>query len=564
MGNSKKIVIIGGVACGAKAAARARRLDSEAEITILERGNYASYAGCGLPFLIAGAVPSVDTLLTMPWGAIRDAEFFKNTKGINLLLRTEALKIDRENKTVTAKNLDTGETTDFPYDKLVIASGANPVAPPIEGMDLKNVFQLRRPDDAVGILNCIEEVDAENAVIVGGGRIALEVVDALMAQAVDSTIIELMDQVLPNVVDSDIAGILTVQLRKHGADVRTGERVEKLVGDDNGNVCKVITSKGEYKADFVVVAVGVKPNVEIAREAGLDITDRGTIAVDDRLRTSDPDIYAGGDCILNDDLVTGGKSYIPLGSTANKHGRVIGTNITGGDATFPGVLGTGFMKTVGLNVVRTGLSSAIAEKNGYKIETFLLSGHDVSHFYPGGKDMIIKLIADAADGRILGAQMIGAGNVPRRLDAVAAMITFKATAAQVGNLDMGYAPPFASAMDLLIHAANSLQNKLDGIAVSMSIMDFKKKLESDKDFCILDVRAESEIERSPVDKGNSRVLNIPIERFRDEIDRVPKDRDVLVFCATGTRSYEVQRALAMAGRESVFVEGGMHVLEKLG
>lgn len=563
MGKSKRILIIGGVACGAKAAARARRLDNDAEITILERGNYASYAGCGLPFFVAGAVPQVDTLLSMPWGTIRNAEFFKNTKAVDLQLRTEVLKIEREKKQVTAKNLDTGETKEYPYDKLVIASGATPVSPPFEGMDLKNVFQLRTPEDAVGILNCIEEVDAENAVIVGGGRIALEIVDALMAQAVDSTIVELEDQVLPNVIDPDIARMLTVQLEKDGAVVRTGERVEKLLGDDNGNVNRVKTSKGEYKADFAVVAVGVKPNVDIAREAGLEITEQGTIAVNDRLRTSDPDIYAGGDCILNDDIVTGGKTYAPLGSTANKHGRVIGTNITGGDASFPGVLGTSFMKTVGLNVVRTGLSSAVAVKEGFSIETVLVSGHDVSHIYPGGKDMTIKLIADAADGRLLGAQMIGTGNVPRRLDAIAALITFKATAARAGNFDMGYAPPFASAMDLLIHAANALQSKIDGKTKSISILDFIDKLESDEDFVIVDVRAKVEVDKNALEDSSSRVINIPIEEFRGRLDEVPKDKKIYTFCALGARSYETQLILDACGCDAAYVEGGMQTFLKM-
>jgi len=560
MGETRKIVIIGGVACGAKAAARARRRDSEAQITVIERGSYASYAGCGLPFFVAGAVPEVETLLTMSWGTVRDPQFFKSAKNIDLLLNTEVEKIDREKKEVVAKDLASGESKIFPYDNLVIASGAGPVKPPFEGMDLKNVFTLRKPEDAQAIVNCINELDAEKACIVGGGRIALEVVDALVAQAVDSTIVELMDHVLPNVIDAEIAAILTKALKGAGAVVHTGEKVVRLEGDEAGNVKKVITDKREIETDFAVVAVGVKPNVGLAKAAGLDLTERGLIAVDDHMQTSDPDIYAGGDCVENVDLVTGAPTYAPLGSTANKHGRVIGTNITGGDVSFPGVLGTSIMKTCGLNVVRTGLSEEVARDRGYKTVTALVGGHDKSHFYPGGKEIIIKLVADEGSGRILGGQMIGSGDVARRNDALVGMMSFQATADRLADIDMCYAPPFSSAIDTLIHCANMIRNKRDGLADSLSMPELKKKLDSGENFTLLDVRAEKEFEANPFFNDDSRRMAIPLEGFVEKADSVPKDKPVVVVCALGTRSYEVQAMLRQKGWKDVrYVEGGVMV-----
>ncbi len=553
-----KIVVIGGVACGPKAAARARRVNPDAEITVVEKGRYVSYAGCGLPYYIAGAVPELEGLMTTSSGALRDPGFFEKNKAIRVLLGTEAQQIDRENKQVKVKNLETGDTDTLDYDKLVVATGAEPIVPPIEGMELEKVYKLRNPEDAQTLREKIEAGEAERICLVGAGRVGLETLDAFEAQAVDATVVELTDQVLPTLLDPEMADYVTTELKKN-INLLLEEKVLKLEGDSNGAVNKVVTDKREIEVDAVLVGVGVKPNVELAKNAGLELGPTGAVAVDEHMLTSDPDIYAGGDCAECNHLVTGNKVYNPLGSVANRHGRVIGSNAAGLDETFPGVLGTSVLKTLGTNIAKTGLSETEVREMGYKVHTSLIPAGDKSHFFPGGKYVLLKLVADAGSRKVLGAQAVGPGDVVRQIDTVATAITFGATADRVANLDLCYAPPFGSAISNVAHSANAVRNKMDGLVSGISAKELLEKIKKGEDFVLLDIRKPGEAEKATVNLKDT--LFIQQEELKDKTSELPADKDIVVGCQVGVRAYDSARAvLSKSGCKQIKVlDGGWHV-----
>jgi len=560
---SNKIVIIGGVACGPKAAARARRRDPHAEIVLIEQGPWLSYAGCGLPYYIGGSIPELDGLRSTQYGAVRDEEFFAAVKGIDARTRCVAEAIDRKNKAVTVRNVDTGETETVDYDKLVIATGASPVKPPIEGLDIDRVFFVHLPTEAERLRGMIEDDEIESAVFIGGGRIALEVTEAFFSQAVDSTIVEMEETILPTVLDPEMAASVAHTLSGQGVEIFTSEKVLRIEKNGEESACKVITESREIEADAVIVATGVRPNVALAADAGLEIGETGAIAVNERLQTSDPDIYAGGDCVECTNLVTGKKSYVPLGSTANRHGRVIGDNITGGDAKFPGIVGTAVMKTMGVNIACTGITEREAKALGYDVSTCIVPWMDRAHYYPGGKAIMVKMVADTADGRLLGVQAIGPGDVTKRVDVIAAALTNRATIDDVANLDIGYAPPYATALDSISHAANLLRNKRDGLAVSIMPAELRGRMAGDNDFVLLDVRESAEVEKSALD--DERVLAIPLSRLSAAAEEIPKDKELICLCQLGMRSYEACRTLAGMGAGDVkFLEGGLRLWNETG
>jgi len=551
-----KIVIIGGVACGPKTAARARRRDASAEITFIERGPYLSYAGCGLPYYIGGSIPELDGLRSTQYGVVRDEEFFGSVKGINARTRTLVESIDRQNKTVKTRDLETDKTEDISYDKLVLATGATPIKPPIEGLELDRVFMVHVPPDAQRLRELIEEGEIDKAVFIGGGRIALEVTESFFAQAVDSVIVEMEGSILPTALDPEVAASVASVLRKQGVEILLSEKVVRIEADDEGQACKVVTEAREIETDAVIVATGVRPNVDLAAAAGLEIGETGAIAVNERLQTSDPDIYAGGDCVECTSLVTGKKMYAPLGSTANRHGRVIGDNVTGGNAAFPGIVGTAVMKTMGVNVSNTGITERQARALGYDVVTCIVPWMDRAHYYPGGKALMVKMVADSKSDRLLGGQVVGPGDVTKRIDVLATALTSGATIEDVANLDLGYAPPYSTAIDSVAHAANVLKNKRDGLAKSITPMELRERMERDEDFVILDVREMNEVEKSKLE--DKRVCAIPLSRLRSSSEEILKDREVVCFCQLGMRSYEACRTLEGLGFEDVkFLEGGL-------
>lgn len=555
MPEAKKIVIIGGVACGCKAAARARRLDPTSDITIVEQGDSLSYAGCGMPYYIQGRVAEMRDLMSTPIGVPRNPDFFGAVKGIRALVNTRAIKIDRSARTVSVVHLDTSQQETLPYDKLVLATGAYSFMPRIDGIGLDYVFGLREPRQASAIRDAISGGSITTAVIVGGGLIGLEMSEALKERGLAVTVVEMMPHVLPGLLDDDMALHVEKHLRENGVNVVTGERVTALKGY-GGRVAEVVTDKRSIPAELVLVSVGVRPSAQLAVDAGLAIGPHGAIVVDEHMRTSDPDIYAGGDSVESRHLLTGEWVYVPLGSTANKHGRVIGTNLAGGNDTFPGITGTSIVKVFDYTVGRTGLT--VKETAARKVATVscVVPAADRPHYYPGAKPVLLKLVADVSTRKVLGAQVLGPGQADKRIDVLATSIGLGATVDQVANLDLAYAPPYSEALDNVIVAANVVRNLLDGVTTKVSPQEIKQRMDSGEDFILLDVRAPHEYEAVRID--DPRVLLMPLGRLRAGMGNLPKDKPIVTLCKVSLRGYEAQRILANAGFRNVsFMEGGL-------
>ncbi len=547
-----RILVIGGVAAGPKAAARARRLLPGAGITIVERGGLISYAGCGMPYFVSGQIRDFDELFTTAYGIKRDELYFAKEKAVRVLTRTEATAIDREKKEVTVTSLETGECYTLPYDKLVLATGAGPFIPPVPGLDLEGVYRLNHPEDARKV--AAGAAGAKEAVVMGAGLIGMEAAEALLKRKMGVSVVEMKDQILPAVLDPDLAALLAYRLEETGLEMFTGRKVLRLEGRDR--VTGVVTDQGTLPADLVIVAVGVRPNVELARHAGLTIGETGAIAVNRRLETSDPDIYAIGDCVENRHLVSGRPVYIPLASTANRQGRVAGDNLAGIGSAFEGVLGTSVMKITDWNVGRTGLGEEQARALGYEIECAVNAGHDRTHYYPGHDNVIIKLVVEKQSRRVLGLQGIGQGDVVKRVDVAAAALRFGATVDDLAGLDLGYAPPYNTPIDPLQHTANIVRNKLDGVAETVTARELHDLLASDGDFVLLDVRTPDQFRYRRID--DARTLQVALGDLRDHLQDIPREKPVITICALGSRAWEAERILAGAGFRNVkFVEGGL-------
>ncbi len=547
---NKKIVIIGGTACGPKAAARARRCDQQAQITIVEQGENLSVATCGLPYYVSGVIDSRQELLT------RGPDFFKEVMNIDVLTQTRALAIDRKARRVEILNLGTNRTSTIDYDKLVLATGSTPTVPDLKGKNLEGVFTLSKIEEAQAIRSLVSPRRIKKAVIIGAGLIGLEMAEALTSQRLEVSVVEALDRVLPALLDFESAAYLEKHLREKRVNLLLGQRVTGFEGDDKGWVDKVITEKAELETSLVLLAIGVQPNTGLAKDAGLEIGTTGGIAVNQHLQTSDPDIYAGGDCVENVNLVTGQKILAPLGSTANKHGRVIGTNVTGGDESFPGVLGTSIAKVFDYNVGRVGLSQWQAEKAGYDVVTSLVPGYEYATYYPNGKEIMVKLVAERANGKLLGGQVVGPGDTAKRIDVLATALSFGATVDDLANIDLAYAPPYNSALDPLHNAANVIRNKQSGYARALTPVEVENKLKSGDDFILLDVRSPGEWEAYRIEAHQSRLL--PLRELRRKLDELPKDAEIVIFCQTSVRAYQAQRILDGAGFKDVkFMDGSI-------
>ncbi|MGD2142091.1 MAG: FAD-dependent oxidoreductase, partial [Candidatus Bathyarchaeota archaeon] len=433
----KRIVIIGGVATGPKTAARCRRLDQEAEIAIVERGDLLSYAACGMPFYIEGVIDEYDELFKTSLGAVRDAAYFWDRMGVRVLENTEAIKIDRNGKSVTIRNVKTGEIDYLFYDKLVLATGASPFVPKMDGIDLDGVNRLYNPSHARSIKQALDE-GAKKVAVVGGGLIGMEICGAFVERACEVVVFEMMPHLVPALLDEEMALLLEKNLMEKGVKIVKGSPVSRILDDGMGRVGGVETADGRrFEADLVIVSIGVRPNTGLAVDAGLEIGPTRAIAVDEYLQTSDSDIYAGGDCVENIHLVTGEKVYTPMGSTANKHGRVIADNVNGMKTSFPGVTATAVFSILGYNCGATGITEKRARELGYDVVTSLCPRRDYSHYIPGAAFFVVKLIADRKDGRILGCQVLGEGDGVKRIDVVATVLRFGGNIKTLADLDLG-------------------------------------------------------------------------------------------------------------------------------
>lgn len=552
---SKKILIIGGVAAGPKTAARARRLDPDAQITILEKGKYISYAGCGMPFYLSGQIHDFDHLYSTAYGVKRDPAFFKAERGVDVLTGMEAIDIDRAAKKVTARNVDTGEVSIFEYDKLVLGTGSYPITPPIENLDLKGVYRLNHLTDATAIKSAMDAGEVNDVVVIGSGFIGMEAVDAVFSPRRTVTVVEFRDTLLPGILDPDMGQLLYKNFYEQGLEGRFGEKVLKLEGED-GRVTKVITDKGEIDADAVILAVGVRPNVQLAKDAGLTIGETGALVVNEYMQTDDPDIYALGDCIENKHLISGKKVYAPMATYANRQGRVVGDNVTGGNSTFKGIMGTGVLHCMGVNVARTGLGEVQAKSLGYDIESALVSTFDMTHYHPNSAKVLLKVIVEKSTGKVLGAQGLGKGELAKRIDVVATMMYYGGTLDDLLELDLGYAPPFSTPLDPLVHTGNTVKNKLEGVAKTYTAKEVQEKLERGEDFVLLDVRTPQQFVMRNIE--DDRVQQLTLGELRDKLADVPKDKEIVTVCVMGSRAYEAARILEGAGFKDVkFMEGGM-------
>jgi NADPH-dependent 2,4-dienoyl-CoA reductase/sulfur reductase-like enzyme/rhodanese-related sulfurtransferase len=549
-----KVVIVGGVAAGPKTASRINRLQPDAEVTLLDKGKFLSYAGCGLPYYISGVVKEQKELMCTPAGVIRDPVFFQNVKNVKAECGVEVTQIDRDSKRVQVRDVSGGNERWLPYDKLVLATGASPVVPPIPGIDKKNIFTLHSIQDADAIKGLLADGRALDVVIVGGGLIGVEMTEALVERGCNVTLVEMLPQVL-SMVDWEMARLVEKHMQSKGVRILTNTRALSFEGAPNAPevVSKVCTTQGTLPADLVILAIGVRPNVKLARDAGLAIGETtGGICVDDHLRTSDPNIYAAGDCVENIDRQTGRPCYVPLGSTANKHGRIVADNICGGDEVFPGVLASSVCKVFDYAVGRTGLSENAARALGFDVIVTLTPGPDQAHFMPTAKTVFMKLVADRITGRLLGVQAVGPGEGAKRVDIAATAISGGMTIDDVANLDLCYAPPISPAMDNLITAANVARNKRDGHMVGISPLEVHCKMERGDDFLFLDVRSPAEY--ADLHLPNSEL--IPLGGLRKRLAEVPKDKEIVTFCKVSLRGYEAARILTAAGYENVKVMDG--------
>lgn len=548
-----KIVVIGGVAAGPKAAARAKRCNPDAQVTLIEKGEWISYGGCGLPYYLGATVKDLNDLMTTSWEAVRTPEFMKETKDIDTLLGWEATKINRADKTVEVKEVKTGEVKILPYDKLVIATGAENFKPPMENINATGVFGMKTPKDAVDMQNYIKTEGVESAVVIGAGLIGMECAEAFANWGLDVTIIEMQNSIFPQVLDAEMGAVFQNYLEGEDLNFMLGTKVEKILVNEEGKVSGVQTDKGTVDAQMVLVAVGVRPCVQLAVDAGLEVDK--AIIINDHCQTSDPDIYAAGDCVMTTNLISGQRVYAPMGSTANRQGRVIGTNITGGDEVHKGVLNTAVCKMFDWSLGATGLSERVAKQLGYDTVTAIVPGPDITHFMPGKKLIMTRLVADRKTRKILGVQIVGPGKVDKRIDTMVAALTFGATVDDLANMDLSYAPPLSSAMENLTNAANVMKNTIEGKAHDMRYEEFKSKLDSD-DVVFVDLRTAHERAQKSIPAKHQ--LHIPIEELRARANEVPKDKEVVVFCILSTRGFEGQLILNNAGYDNVkFVQGGI-------
>ncbi|NOY82544.1 MAG: FAD-dependent oxidoreductase [Kiritimatiellaeota bacterium] len=550
-----RVVIIGGVAAGPKTASKIVRLCPRAEVTVVEKGEFLSYAGCGLPYYISGVVKEQKELMCSPIGVVRDPAYFQKVKNVTVLNRTEALEIDRAAKRVRVRELATGKESRLPYDRLVLATGATPVRPPIPGADLDGVYSLHGVEDAEGIRAALARRRALDVVVIGGGLIGVEVTEALVERGCRVTVVEMLPQILP-MLDWEMAHQVRKHMESHGVRVLTHAQVTAIKAgtDGGGRVGRVCTTRGDFSADMAIMAVGVRPNAALAKAAGIEIGETGAIRVDEHMRTSDPAVFAVGDCAECRDLVTGKPVYVPLGSTANKQGRVAAMNVCGVDSVFPGVLGSSVCKVFDFTAARTGLSFEQAVEARFDPVTVLAPAPDRAHFMPTAKLLMLKLIADRSSRRLLGVQAVGPGDAAKRVDVAAMAVTAGLTVDDVAGADLCYAPPYSAAMDNIITAANVMRNKLDGFFEGVTPEQLKRKMDAGDEFFLLDVRTPQEVAGIALPGA----VNIPLGALRGRTAEVPRDKEIITFCKISLRGYEAALILNAAGFRSVKVlDGGI-------
>ena len=540
-----KIVVIGAVAAGTSAAAKARRNDEEANIKIFDVDNEISYSGCTLPYYIGEEVPDRKELTP------RDADFFKRKYNVDIFTKHEVLKIETLDKTLTVKNLVSKDIFVEAYDKLVIATGAKPIVPDIKGALRENVLYLRNVNDADKIKKYISDNKPKSAVIVGTGFIGMEMAENLMKIGINVTFIERLGQVTP-ALDSDMAVYVEEYLKNKGIKVLLSKTVTELRGEPYVN--EVILEDGRaISMDFVIMAVGIRPNVSLAKEAALEISITGAIKVNSKMQTSNEDIYACGDCATGYSSITGKEIYRPLGSTANKMGRIAGDQITGGSLEFKGILGTAIFKVFDMTVAQTGLTEKEAIKEGFDVVICHNIKPDKPEYFQG-RDMIIKGVADKNTGRFLGAQIIGYSGVDKRIDVFATAITFGAKVQDLMHLDLAYSPPFSTTKDPVMYTGMILDNIINRGRKLITSDQLKDMLDNKKEVTVIDTRLPKQYEESHIENA----VSIPHEQVRERLEEMDRDKTVVTYCNKGVTGNAVQNILINKGFKDVYNISGGH------
>lgn len=573
-----KVVIVGGVAGGATTAARLRRLDENAEIIIIERTHYVSYANCGLPYYIGGTITDRNKL------TLQTPESFRSRFNIDVRVDQEVLHIDRSAKQVEIRNLVSGETYNETYDKLILSPGAHPVIPNLPGINSSRIYTLRTVEDTFAIADYLEKLQAEQAnrplatpkplraTVVGGGFIGLEMAENLVDRGVDVAVLQRPNHLMHS-LDPDIASLLHNRMREAGITLKLGADVTgfsetaneittsfKNKGDETG------TSNQAIASDIVILAIGVTPENTLAKDADLELGIKGSIKVNEHLLTSDPNIYAIGDAIETTQVVSGQPAHIALAGPANKQGRIVADHICGISRTFTGSMGSSVMKAFDLTVATTGLSTKAAESTGIDFDSIIITPASHATYYPGAHTMTMKVLFERPSGRIIGAQIIGREGVDKRIDVLAVAIKAGMTAFDLTEIDLAYAPPYASAKDPVNMAGYVIENILEGTVKQIHWDEALAIAASDNTTVILDTRTQAEYDRGYIGSNTTSntsnetlmhpVIHIPVDELRNRLEELPRDKKLFVHCATGIRSYIACRILKQHGFDCVNIAGG--------
>ena len=524
-----RLIIVGGVAGGASAAARARRLSEKTEIILFERGEHISFANCGLPYHISGAISDREKLL------VQTPESMRKRFRIDVRVNTEVVRIDRREQQVIAVDRPTGREYQERYDVLILSPGAAPLRPPIPGVDNPKVLTLRNIADMDAIKGMLDDEKPEHAVVVGGGYIGLEMAEALSERSLEVTLVELADQVM-GPADPEMASLLHGELKQHGVHLRFGASVTEFKDKDGG--LEVFLSSGDtISCDLAILAVGVKPEIKLAREAELKIGELGGIVVDDHMRTSDPNVYAVGDAVEVRDFVSDRAALIPLAGPANRQGRIAADNIFGRESTYKKSQGTAICKVFGLAIGMTGMSEKALKRVGTVYEKIYVHAANHASYYPDANVISLKLLFGPEDGKILGAQAIGADGVDKRIDVLAVALRAGLTVFDLENAELSYAPPYGSAKDVVNYAGFVAANALRGDVALCHVEDVAAPKQNQM---LLDVRTFKEVAKGTIPGA----VHIPLDDLRDRLEELPKDKELLVFCAVGLRGYLACRILS--------------------
>ncbi|NLB61583.1 MAG: FAD-dependent oxidoreductase, partial [Clostridiales bacterium] len=539
-----KVLIIGGVAGGASCAARLRRLDDKAEIILFERGEHISYANCGLPYFVGGTIKSKNALI------LQTPKAMKDRFNIDVRIKQEVVKIDRENKRITVKNLESGEEYQESYDTLVISTGSSPIKPRIEGIDSPNIHTLWTVNDSVKIRDLVTESGVKSAAVIGGGFIGLEMAENLREAGLEVTLIEMLDQVMAT-LDYEMAQVLHENITQNNVDLILNDGVSSFLDKENG-VEITLKSGKKVNSEMVILSIGVKPNGELAKEAGLTVNQRGGIIVDEYLRSSDTNIYAVGDVIEVVDFVNGKPTMIPLAGPANKQGRIAADNIAGGSEKYEGTQGTSIAKVFDMTAASTGSNekalNALGLVKGKDFETLLIAQNSHAGYYPGATNLYLKLIFSKDGKKIYGSQIVGQDGVDKRIDVIATVIRLGGGIDELKRLELAYAPPYSSAKDPVNMAGFVAENVIEG-KVLFSEWD---AVEKSKDAIILDVRESPELMAFSVKDAT----HIPFGEIRNRLDNLDKSKEIIVLCARGIRAYNAARILMLNGFNNVKVYPG--------